>query len=207
MTGTGESSSAAGSPTDRPQRLGRIVVGVDGSEGSLSALRWAFDEAGLRKVAVHVVFAWQFNAGWGDPGLGGMLWKSSNPGGGTLPSRLPSRLPWGTADLPPASEAGTPDPTAAVNRMLNVAIEQVTERDTDNPIQPVTITQETVEGHAAKVLLDAVTENDLMVVGSHGHGGFVGALLGSVSHHVVAHSCCPVVVVPGPRQQKENPPA
>lgn len=183
------------------------MVGVDGSEGSLSALRWAVDEAALRKVAVHAVFAWQFNAAWGDLGLGGMLWISSNPGGGTLPSRLPSPLPWGTADLPPASEAGTPDVTAAVSRMLNAAIQQVTEHDTDNPIEPVTISRETVEGHAAKVLLDTVTENDLMVVGSHGHGGFVGALLGSVGHHVVAHSPCPVVVVPGPRQRKENPPA
>jgi nucleotide-binding universal stress UspA family protein len=36
----------------------------------------------------------------------------------------------------------------------------------------------------------------MLVIGSHGHGGFIGAMLGSVSHHVVSHSRCPVVVVP-----------
>lgn len=52
-----------------------------------------------------------------------------------------------------------------------------------------------VRGAAAKVLLDAVGPDDLLVVGSHGHGGFTGMLLGSVSQHVVVHAPCPVVVV------------
>ena len=37
---------------------GSIVVGVDGSEESRSALRFAVEEAGLRNAAVHVVHAW-----------------------------------------------------------------------------------------------------------------------------------------------------
>jgi nucleotide-binding universal stress UspA family protein len=36
-----------------------IVVGVDGSEGSLRALRAAFEEARLRKAPLRVVVVWQ----------------------------------------------------------------------------------------------------------------------------------------------------
>lgn len=54
-----------------------------------------------------------------------------------------------------------------------------------------------VNGSVTHSLLEAAKGADLVVVGSRGHGGFVGLLLGSVSHQVVAHSPCPVVVVPG----------
>jgi nucleotide-binding universal stress UspA family protein len=50
------------------------------------------------------------------------------------------------------------------------------------------------------VLLKAAEGADLLVVGSRGHGGFAGMLLGSVSEHVAAHSPCPVVVVHGQRE-------
>ena len=38
---------------------GRIVVGVDGSEPSRAALRWAADEARLRGATLEAVLAWQ----------------------------------------------------------------------------------------------------------------------------------------------------
>ena len=37
-----------------------IVVGVDGSEGSKEALRWALGEARLRRTPLQVVYAWPF---------------------------------------------------------------------------------------------------------------------------------------------------
>jgi nucleotide-binding universal stress UspA family protein len=40
----------------------RIVVGIDGSRGSLDALRWAIDEAELRDAAVTAVISWQVPA-------------------------------------------------------------------------------------------------------------------------------------------------
>lgn len=53
-----------------------------------------------------------------------------------------------------------------------------------------------VRGHPAQVLVDQAKGADLLVVGSRGHGGFTGMLLGSVSQHVIALAPCPVVVVP-----------
>lgn len=43
-------------------------------------------------------------------------------------------------------------------------------------------------------LLD--TQCDLLVIGSRGHGGVMGLLLGSVADYVARHSKVPVVIVP-----------
>ena len=67
----------------------------------------------------------------------------------------------------------------------------------------VAMTREAVEGHPAQALLAVAEDTDLLVVGSRGHGGFIGLLLGSVSQHVVAHARCPVVVVPAPEQRHD----
>ncbi|MBK6873051.1 MAG: universal stress protein [Kineosporiaceae bacterium] len=58
-----------------------------------------------------------------------------------------------------------------------------------------------VEGNPANALIDLAGPGDLIVVGSHGHGGFVGALIGSVSQRVAAHAQCPVVIVRHPKNQ------
>jgi nucleotide-binding universal stress UspA family protein len=49
-------------PTGVPRKapLGGIVVGVDGSPGSLAAFRWALHEASSRGLQVHAVTAWEF---------------------------------------------------------------------------------------------------------------------------------------------------
>jgi nucleotide-binding universal stress UspA family protein len=157
------------------------VVGVDGSQGSLSALGWALGEARARKMPVHAVFAWQYYPPWVDPGLGSMFPLGYQPEGGV-----------------PADAFA--DTAASVEKLLDAAISSATESDPDSATDPVPLTRETVEGHAAHVLLESVSGCDMLVVGSHGHGGFIRAMLGSVSQHVVSHSQCPVVVVPAPQR-------
>jgi nucleotide-binding universal stress UspA family protein len=59
----------------------------------------------------------------------------------------------------------------------------------------VEIERQVVQGSAAEALVTAVDKDDLLVVGSRGHGGFSELLLGSVSQQCVHHAPCPVVVV------------
>lgn len=80
-----------------------------------------------------------------------------------------------------------------------IAEKQITETIAEvvDPASSVRVTTSVQEGNAAQVLLAAARGADLLVVGSHGHGGFTGALLGSVSQHCVHYSPCPIVVVHG----------
>jgi nucleotide-binding universal stress UspA family protein len=55
------------------------------------------------------------------------------------------------------------------------------------------------QGLAAKVLLDESRGATMLIVGSRGHGGFSGLLLGSVSASCAEHATCPVLVIHGDR--------
>ena len=69
----------------------------------------------------------------------------------------------------------------------------------------VMMTSEAVEGHPAEALLLAAEDAAMLVVGSRGHGGLAGVLLGSVGQHVVPHARCPVVVVPDLIHEADRP--
>jgi nucleotide-binding universal stress UspA family protein len=60
----------------------------------------------------------------------------------------------------------------------------------------VDLRHELLVGHPVQVLTDASAHALGLVVGTRGHGGFTGMLLGSVSQGVLHHARCPVIAVP-----------
>jgi nucleotide-binding universal stress UspA family protein len=70
-------------------------------------------------------------------------------------------------------------------------------REVVGEVADVDIGQSTVEDDPAPALLAAAQSAELLIVGSRGHGGFAGLLLGSVSQQCAHHAPCPVVIVRG----------
>jgi nucleotide-binding universal stress UspA family protein len=139
-----------------------IVVGVDASEGAKAALRFALEEAKLRRATLRVVHTWQF----GYIGVSGIEGFSPVVG----------------ADL------------GDVRRTAEVALDATLHDVAPDP-NGVVIERRVSEGSPATVLVDESRDADLLVVGSRGHGGFAGLLLGSVSQQCAHHAACPVVIV------------
>jgi nucleotide-binding universal stress UspA family protein len=67
----------------------------------------------------------------------------------------------------------------------------------------VRVRRRIVEGHPARHLLDEAETAQLLVVGSHGRGGFAGMSLGSVSTEVVHSARAPVIVARRPMADQQ----
>ncbi len=154
---------------DKPQAQGAVVVGIDGSPAGQQALRWALTEARLRTVPLRVVHAWTF--GYATLPIGGF---------GSMAS--PAALPPSGLVLSEMREAAEGLIAAATAELIG-------------DFADVVVEHKAVEGTAAAALIGAVGKDDLLVVGSRGHGGFAGLMLGSVSQQCAHHAPCPVVIV------------
>lgn len=62
---------------------------------------------------------------------------------------------------------------------------------------PADLDSKVLCGYAATVLIEQSKFADMLVLGSRGHGGFAGLLLGSVSAVCAQHSHCPVLIAHG----------
>lgn len=89
---------------------------------------------------------------------------------------------------------GVLDEDAAVRECRRVLSETVAGRTATYP--DVELHHEVVRGHPVQVLTEASEHALGLVVGTRGHGGFTGMLLGSVSQGVLHHARCPVITVP-----------
>ena len=94
-----------------------------------------------------------------------------------------------------AGDGGWPgdwDPEADCKTALHQAVEDVL-----GATPGLAVRELVYEGNTAQVLLEASKDAQVLVVGSRGHGGFTGLLLGSVSATCAEHARCPVLVIHG----------
>ncbi|MEO7007013.1 MAG: universal stress protein [Terrimesophilobacter sp.] len=165
MDEKGRSSKAAIDSEVQPDKAtaeaephSRIVVGIDGSEASINALRYAVRVATAWGVPLEAICVWAYPP-----------FFATDPPANWWPEEEAEKT---LADVS-HTVFGDTAPSwfrATVNR-----------------------------GTPARVLLDASESAEMLVLGSRGHGGFVGLLLGSVSTTCSQHARCPVLIVP-PRE-------
>jgi nucleotide-binding universal stress UspA family protein len=82
------------------------------------------------------------------------------------------------------------DMQAEASSILKAVTEEIVGSESD-----VKVHLRVLEGHAGPLLKECAFGADLLVVGSRGHGEFVGMLLGSVSSFLAATAPCPIVIV------------
>lgn len=143
-------------PMENSKDTDRIVVGVDGSQHSITALRYAASLSHALDAPVEAVAVWSYP---------------------------PLIEPYVVMEW-------TPDEIA--KEALDGAIHSAFG---DHP--PDRLTRHLLPGSPAQTLIELSKSCGLLVLGSRGHGGFVGMLLGSVSAACAEHAHCPVLIVHG----------
>lgn len=86
------------------------------------------------------------------------------------------------------------DPKSVAKTILSNALDKAFDGEL-----PTYVTTLTRQGPPAGVLIDESRAAEMLIVGSRGHGGFVGLLLGSVSSTVAEHASCPVLIAHRPK--------
>ena len=177
----------------------RIVVGVNGSESSFEALRWALAEARLTGATVDAVTAWHPHPGTGtfaelqgrtiETGAAYSMLVPPMKGNVRAQDRLDdSGLEVADREDEAFKATHEQKPREALDRAVRDALRE--------PGDPVKIVKRVVQGHTGEVLVRAAAGADMLVVGCRGHGKISEFLLGSVGRLCTHKSRCVVVVVP-----------
>jgi nucleotide-binding universal stress UspA family protein len=145
-----------------------IVVGVDGSSSSKSAVRWAADEARMRKMPVTLVHV-VVTPAWGP-------------------------TPWLLSDAPlpvPAEEDPALEETG--RKIIAEAIKIAEDSTHDDAITE--IKSELYFSVPVSTLVNLSKQAHMVVVGCHGQNALTRLLIGSVSNGLLHHAHCPVAVI------------
>jgi nucleotide-binding universal stress UspA family protein len=149
--------------------MGRIVVGVDGSDGSREALRWAAGEARSRGSSLEVLYTYERGSVGSpyvyDETMGVEVWQQARE----------------------EVEAATRHAAIRAQALVDGMVGELTGVE----VEAIAIESQ----HPAEALVERSRDADLLVVGSRGRGGFKRLLLGSVSQQCAHHAECPVVIV------------
>jgi len=154
--------------------MSKIVVGVDGSDESARALRWAVDEARLRELPLEVVYAFDPQPEWlrfgPPPALEGLAMES----------------------LERQVQPGAPSPEELAKDHADALVRSMLSENGGD----VEVRRMVSESHKpAPYLVERSRDAELLVVGSRGRGSVGSMLLGSVSTYCIHHADCPVVVI------------
>jgi nucleotide-binding universal stress UspA family protein len=147
-----------------PSRDGPVVLGVDGSPVSERATGIAFEEAARRGVELVAVHAWS-------------------------DTTLVAAHGWGDGGL--LAESAT-DWAAMAAGAEQILAERLAAWQSDYP--DVAVRRVVVCDQPAHYLCEHSENAQLLVVGSHGRGGFTGMLLGSVSTKLAHTVRVPLIV-------------
>jgi nucleotide-binding universal stress UspA family protein len=152
-----------------------VVVGVDGSANSITALRRAAREATQAQAALKVVFAYH-----------------PRPFG--YPIRPPRVEPESGDELagfgPVHGRRASEDEDEAMQVLRQCVEEAFGDR------RPARMQLVAKVGVAHKLLTELAGKGDLLVVGARGHSGTLRFLLGSTAAACANNARCPVLVVP-----------
>jgi len=147
--------------SDRP-----VMVGVDCSSGSETAVRYAADLAAAAPAPLIIVCGY----------------------------RIVASPAWTEAAYYDLESGGRPNfTTVARESAQNAVISAARTARTAHP--ELKIREQILEGVPARALIRAADQAGILVVGSRGHGGFAGLKLGSVSHALIHAAPCPVAIV------------
>lgn len=149
-------SENTGTPESTSPKTPAIIVGIDGSESSVKALKHARRLAEALDAPLEAVAVWQMTH--------------------SIYDFYQSQSGW--------------TPAQDVEKLLTDAAEAAFGDD-----RPAGFTMTVLEGIPTRTLIRYSADAEMLVLGSRGHGGFTGLLLGSVSTACVAHATCPVLIV------------